>query len=244
MQDMSKYTKDDLWVWKTLFNRQKENIPGKASKFYIDALEHMSPVLNADEIPDFEKINLWFKNETQWELQVVPGLIPVEEFFKLLADRKFCSSTWLRSKDSLDYLEEPDVFHDIFGHVPLLSDPVFSEFLHEFGKLGCQFLEDTEKLIQLQRLYWFTIEFGVIREQGNIQSYGAGILSSSGETNQIHERKANFIEYSIQAIIEKEFRTDIMQKDYYVVSSFEVLFESLKTLTDVWNTETILVKES
>ena len=244
MQDMSKYTKDDLWVWKTLFNRQKENIPGKASKSYIDALEHMSPVLNADEIPDFEKINLWFKNETQWELQVVPGLIPVEEFFKLLADRKFCSSTWLRSKDSLDYLEEPDVFHDIFGHVPLLSDPVFSEFLHEFGKLGCQFLEDTEKLIQLQRLYWFTIEFGVIREQGNIQSYGAGILSSSGETNQIHERKANFIEYSIQAIIEKEFRTDIMQKDYYVVSSFEVLFESLKTLTEVWNTEALLVKES
>jgi len=135
MQDMSKYTKDDLWVWKTLFNRQKENIPSKASKFYIDALEHMSPVLNADEIPDFEKINLWFKNETQWELQVVPGLIPVEEFFKLLADRKFCSSTWLRSKDSLDYLEEPDVFHDIFGHVPLLSDPVFSEFLHEFWKI-------------------------------------------------------------------------------------------------------------
>ena len=244
MQDMSKYTKDDLWVWKTLFNRQKENIPGKASKSYIDALERMSPVLNANEIPDFEKINLWFKTETQWELQVVPGLIPVEEFFKLLAERKFCSSTWLRSKDSLDYLEEPDVFHDIFGHVPLLSDPVFSEFLYEFGKLGCQFLEDTEKLIHLQRLYWFTIEFGVIKEQGNIQSYGAGILSSSGETNQIHERKANFIEYSIQAIIEKEFRTDIMQKDYYVVSSFEVLFESLKTLTDVWNTETILVKES
>jgi phenylalanine-4-hydroxylase len=244
MQDMSKYTKDDLWVWKTLFNRQKENIPGKASKSYIDALEHMSPVLNANEIPDFEKINLWFKTETEWELQVVPGLIPVEEFFKLLAERKFCSSTWLRSKDSLDYLEEPDVFHDIFGHVPLLSDPIFSEFLHEFGKLGCQFLGDAEKLIQLQRLYWFTIEFGVIKEQGNIQSYGAGILSSSGETNQIHERKANFIEYSIQAIIEKEFRTDIMQKDYYVVSSFEVLFESLKTLTEVWNTEALLVKES
>jgi phenylalanine-4-hydroxylase len=144
----------------------------------------------------------------------------------------------------MDYLEEPDMFHDIFGHVPLLSDPIFSEFLHEFGKLGCQFLGDAEKLIQLQRLYWFTIEFGVIKEQGNIQSYGAGILSSSGETNQIHERKANFIEYSIQAIIEKEFRTDIMQKDYYVVSSFEVLFESLKTLTEVWNTEALLVKES
>lgn len=237
MQDMSKYTKEDLWVWKTLFSRQKENIPSKASEEYIEALNHMSPVLNADEIPSFENINQWFKNETKWELQVVPGLIPVEDFFQLLAQRKFCSSTWLRSKDSLDYLEEPDMFHDIFGHVPLLSNPVFSEFVHEFGKLGCQYLDDTEKLLQLQRLYWFTIEFGVIREEDKIQSYGAGILSSYGETNQIHQQKANFLEYSIEAIIKKEFRTDIMQEDYYVISSFEELFESLKRLSKVWKNE-------
>ncbi|MFO7744562.1 MAG: phenylalanine-4-hydroxylase [Psychroflexus sp.] len=237
MQDMSKYTKEDLWVWKTLFTRQKNNIPGKASQAYIDALEHMSPVLNANEIPSFEKINTWFETETKWELQVVPGLIPVQEFFQLLAERKFCSSTWLRSKNSLDYLEEPDMFHDIFGHVPLLSNPVFSEFVHEFGKLGCQFLDDPEKLLQLQRLYWFTIEFGVIQEQGKIQSYGAGILSSYGETNQIHEQNANFLDYSIEAIIQKVFRTDIMQEDYYVISSFEMLFESLKRLSRVWNKE-------
>lgn len=234
---MSKYTKEDLWVWKTLFTRQKNNIPGKASQAYIDALEHMSPVLNANEIPSFEKINTWFETETKWELQVVPGLIPVQEFFQLLAERKFCSSTWLRSKNSLDYLEEPDMFHDIFGHVPLLSNPVFSEFVHEFGKLGCQFLDDPEKLLQLQRLYWFTIEFGVIQEQGKIQSYGAGILSSYGETNQIHEQNANFLDYSIEAIIQKVFRTDIMQEDYYVISSFEMLFESLKRLSRVWNKE-------
>jgi phenylalanine-4-hydroxylase len=234
MQDMSKYTKEDLWVWKTLFDRQVENIPGKASQAYIDALNHMSPVLNADEIPSFEKINDWFKNETQWELKVVPGLIPVEEFFQLLAERKFCSSTWLRSKDSLDYLEEPDMFHDIFGHVPLLSNPVFSEFVYEFGKLGCQFLDDSDKLLQLQRLYWFTIEFGVIEEQGNIQSYGAGILSSYGETNQIHEQKANFLAYKIGDIVQKVFRTDIMQEDYYVISSFDMLFDSLKELSKVW----------
>ncbi|MFD0931426.1 phenylalanine-4-hydroxylase [Psychroflexus salinarum] len=237
MQDMSKYTKEDLWVWKTLFTRQKNNIPGKASQAYIDALEHMSPVLNANEIPSFEKINTWFETETKWELQVVPGLIPVQEFFQLLAERKFCSSTWLRSKNSLDYLEEPDMFHDIYGHVPLLSNPVFSEFVHEFGKLGCQFLDDPEKLLQLQRLYWFTIEFGVIQEQGKIQSYGAGILSSYGETNQIHEQNANFLDYSIEAIIQKVFRTDIMQEDYYVISSFEMLFESLKRLSRVWNKE-------
>ena len=237
MQNMSKYTNEDLWVWKTLFNRQKENISGKASQEYIDALEHMSPVLNANEIPSFEKINTWFETETKWELKVVPGLIPVEDFFQLLAERKFCSSTWLRSKDSLDYLEEPDMFHDIFGHVPLLSNPIFSEFVYEFGKLGCQFLDDPEKLLQLQRLYWFTIEFGVIQEQGKIQSYGAGILSSYGETNQIHEQKANFLEYSIETIIQKVFRTDIMQEDYYIISSFKELFNSLKNLSRVWNSE-------
>lgn len=237
MQDMSKYTKEDLWVWKTLFTRQEHNIPGKASQAYIDALEHMSPVLNAHEIPSFEKINAWFKTQTKWELQVVPGLIPVQDFFQLLAERKFCSSTWLRSKDSLDYLEEPDMFHDIYGHVPLLSNPIFSEFVHEFGKLGCQFLDDQEKLLQLQRLYWFTIEFGVIQEHGKIQSYGAGILSSYGETNQIHEKKANFLNYSIGDIFKKTFRTDIMQEDYYVISNFEVLFESLKKLSKVWNEE-------
>lgn len=232
---MSKYTNEDLWVWKILFTRQQDNIPGKASQAYIDALEHMSPVLNAEEIPSFERINTWFESETKWELKVVPGLIPVEEFFQLLAERKFCSSTWLRSKDSLDYLEEPDMFHDIYGHVPLLSNPIFSEFVYEFGKLGCQFLDEPEKLLLLQRLYWFTIEFGVIEEKGKIQSYGAGILSSYGETNQIHEMKANFLDYSIEAIIKKVFRTDIMQEDYYVISSFETLFESLKKLSKVWN---------
>lgn len=231
---MTSYTKDDFWVWNTLFQRQITNIVGKASETYIEALELMSPVLNADEIPNFKKINQWFETQTKWQLCVVPGLIDVEEFFQLLAERKFCSSTWVRSKDSLDYLEEPDMFHDVFGHVPLLSHPVFSEFVHEFGKLGCQFLDDPEKLVQLQRLYWFTIEFGVIQEHGKIQSYGAGILSSYGETNQIDELKANFNDYSIQNIINKPFRTDIMQEDYYVISDFNQLFDSLKQLSKVW----------
>lgn len=192
MQDMSIYTQDDLWVWSTLFERQEKNMQGKASQTYINALEKMSPVLNAHSIPCFEDINCWFENQTKWQLVVVPGLIPVEEFFQLLAERKFCSSTWLRTKDSLDYLEEPDMFHDVFGHVPLLSNEVFSEFVQEFGKLGCRFLDDSEKLLQLQRLYWFTIEFGVIKGQGKIQSYGAGILSSYGETNQIDSQQVNF----------------------------------------------------
>lgn len=238
-QQMTNYTQDDFWVWKTLFQRQWKNIPQRASSAYIKALERMKPVLNADEIPDFEKINNWFSKHNGWELQVVPGLIPVEDFFQLLAEKKFCSSTWLRAKNSLDYLEEPDMFHDIFGHVPLLSDPVFSEFVHEFGKLGCQFIDEPEKLLQLQRLYWFTIEFGVISEHNKIRSYGAGILSSFGETNQIDLMKANFLDYDIGNIIQKDFRTDVMQEDYFVIENFETLFNSLKSLASYWKNQAI-----
>ncbi len=237
---MTSYTQDDLWVWKTLFQRQRKNIPQKASSAYIQALERMKPVLNADEIPDFEKINDWFSKHNGWELQVVPGLIPVEDFFQLLAEKKFCSSTWLRAKNSLDYLEEPDMFHDVFGHVPLLSNPVFSDFVYEFGKLGCQFIGEPERLLQLQRLYWFTIEFGVISEQNKIKSYGAGILSSYGETNQIDLMKANFLNYDIEQIIQKGFRTDVMQEDYFVVDNFDVLFSSLQKLASHWQKTPIL----
>jgi phenylalanine-4-hydroxylase len=233
-QNMNTYTESDLWVWKTLSQRQLKNIPNKASTAYIDALEVMSPVLNVNEIPDFEKVNTWFKTSTEWQIKVVPGLIEVEDFFQLLAQKTFCSSTWLRSKDSLDYLEEPDMFHDIFGHIPLLSNPIFSEFVHEFGKLGCQYLNDPEKLVQLQRLYWFTIEFGVIKEDAKIKSYGAGILSSYGETNQIDEQAANFHTYDINEIINKPFRTDVMQEDYYVINNFSDLFNSLHQLKQTW----------
>ncbi|MGO1729388.1 MAG: phenylalanine-4-hydroxylase [Flavobacteriaceae bacterium] len=241
IQDMNTYTAEDLWVWNKLFTRQFENIPTKASESYLEGLKVMKPVLNASELPDFKKIGAWFEASTSWTLEVVPGLIDVEDFFKLLAQKKFCSSTWLRGKDSLDYLEEPDMFHDIFGHVPLLSNPVFSAFMQEFAELGCQFIHDPEKIKQLQRLYWFTIEFGVIQEHDKIQSYGAGILSSFGETNQIAEQKANFHPFEMDIILQKEFRTDVMQEDYFVIDSYEQLFQSLQDLKKTWTTNAVMV---
>lgn len=188
----------------------------------------MNAVLNGNEIPEFKKMNHWFKAQTGWRIEVVPGLIPVEDFFELLSQKRFCSSTWLRSLENLDYLEEPDMFHDTFGHIPLLANPVFSEFVFEFGKLGKKYIHDKEKLVQLQRLYWFTIEFGVIQENEIIKSYGAGIISSFGETNQIHNQEANFIPFDIETILNKPFRTDVMQEDYFVIDSLEQLYESLE----------------
>ncbi len=227
-QNMNSYTEEDKKVWNLLFNRQLENLKSKGAGDYLNSLKLMEPVLNGDAIPEFTVMNQWFESQTGWKIEVVPGLIPVEDFFELLAQKRFCSSTWLRSLKNLDYLEEPDMFHDTFGHIPLLANTVFSEFVYAFGKLGKEFIHDKEKLVQLQRLYWFTIEFGVIKENGVNKSYGAGIISSFGETNQIAEGLANFIPFDIETILNKPFRTDVMQEDYFVIDSLVQLYESLK----------------
>lgn len=240
IQNMNSYTEEDQKVWKMLFKRQFKNLTKKGSADYLDCLKLMHPVLNDEEIPDFNKINSWFESQTGWQIEVVPGLIPVEDFFELLSQKRFCSSTWLRNIKNLDYLEEPDMFHDIFGHIPLLANPVFSEFVYAFGKLGKRFIHDKEKLVQLQRLYWFTIEFGVIKEKGVHKSYGAGIISSFGETNQIAENHANFIPFKIETILNKPFKTDVMQEDYFVIDSLAQLFESLPEVEKIFSKEVLV----
>jgi phenylalanine-4-hydroxylase len=225
-QEMSKYTSTDFEVWEILFNRQMENLETKGSVHYLNALKEMSDVLKPSEVPDFKKLNDFFQESTGWEIAVVPGLIPVEDFFDLLADKKFCSSTWLRTMENLDYLEEPDMFHDIFGHIPLLSNPVFSAFAYEFGKIGKRMKHNELALVQLQRLYWFTIEFGVIQED-EIKSYGAGIMSSFGETNRIANKECDFLPFDIEMILNKEFWTDKMQEEYVVIESLDDLFNCL-----------------
>ncbi len=226
-QEMQKYTAADLTVWKTLFERQFDNLQDKGSVFYLDCLNDMKTVLNPAEIPTFEKINAWFKTKTGWSIEVVPGLIPVADFFDLLAEKKFCSSTWLRSMEQLDYLEEPDMFHDVFGHIPLLSNPDFSKFAHEFGKIGQRFKHDPIAVKQLQRLYWFTIEFGLIKEKNDVKVYGAGIMSSFGETNRVAAKNCTILPFDIEMVLNKVFENDVMQEDYFLIESFEVLADSL-----------------
>ncbi len=229
-QNMDAYTPQDKLVWKTLFERQTTNLQSKGAAAYLNCLAQMQPVLNADEVPNFEKINNWFKNSTGWKIAVVPGLIPVEDFFDLLAKKQFCSSTWLRSMEQLDYLEEPDMFHDIFGHIPLLANSVFSEFAHEFGQLGKSLKGNLPALKMLQRLYWFTIEFGVIQEQGEVKSYGAGILSSFGETNRVAVGECTILPFDVDEVINKYFETDHLQEDYFLIQSLDELKAALEQL--------------
>ena len=234
-QEFEKYTEEDLQVWTKLFERQVKNLEDKASDHYLNALEDMKEVLNAHTLPNFIDINEWFKASTGWEIYCVPGLIPVDEFFILLAEKKFPSSTWLRSMEKLDYLEEPDMFHDIFGHVPLLSNQIFSDFILEFGKLGKSLIHDEEKLLMLQRLYWFTIEFGLIQETGNARIYGAGIMSSFGEAISSLEPSTEKRKFDIETVLNMPFITTEMQQFYFVINSLSELFDSIVLLTKKWN---------
>ena len=229
-QNYVNYSKEDQEVWQLLFNRQKENLALKGSKYYNDCLEQLSPCLNALAIPKFDEMNSFFKTKTGWQIHIVPGLIPVDDFFDLLANKKFCSSTWLRTRAQIDYLEEPDMFHDIFGHIPLLLNSTFSKFAQAFGKLGQQFKGNEEILLKLQRIYWFTIEFGLIREEGELKVYGAGIASSFGETNHVFDSKLKHLKYTIQEVMECEFHTDIIQEKYFVIDSLDELYTSLNQL--------------
>lgn len=234
-QEFEKYTQEDLEVWNTLFTRQVENFQGKASEVYQKCLAQMNPVINADELPNFKKINTFFEQSTGWAIECVPGLIEVDDFFTLLAKKKFPSSTWLRSKDKMEYLEEPDMFHDTFGHIPLLCDPSYAAFMQKFGELGMRFIDSPDHLKQLQRLYWFTIEFGLMKENGQLRIYGAGILSSYGETNlALEATQKEHRAFDLEEIIQQDFVTSEMQSLYFVLSDLAQLENSVIELAAKW----------
>jgi phenylalanine-4-hydroxylase len=225
-QNYNNYKEEDFLVWKTLFERQVKNLQDKSCKAYLDCLYQLSEVLNADEIPRFDALNEVLKAKTGWTVAVVPGLIPVDEFFNLLANKQFCSSTWLRKMEQLDYLEEPDMFHDIFGHIPLFMNQGYADFAHQMGLLGQQFSGNEKVLLELQRIYWFTIEFGLIQENG-LKLYGAGIMSSFGESNFVYSDKPELLPFNLEEVIATDFCNSEIQTKYFVIDSFEQLFEAI-----------------
>ena len=173
-QAYNKYTDEDFKVWHILFERQMEQIPDVASQEYIAGLQKIK--FTASEIPHFERTNVLLNELTGWRLHVVEGLIPNKEFFELMANRNFPASTWLRTIAQLDYLEEPDMFHDVFGHVPMLTNQPLCNFLAELSRIALRFIDNPHAIEIISRLYWFTIEFGLINENGKLKIYGAGIL--------------------------------------------------------------------
>jgi phenylalanine-4-hydroxylase len=220
-QNWGAYTPQEHATWDTLFARQAKLLPGRASSAYLKGLDALR--LSDGGIPNFEELSERLMKLTGWQVVAVPGLVPDEVFFDHMANRRFVAGNFIRRPDQLDYIQEPDVFHDVFGHVPMLADPVFADYLEAYGRGGMRALE-LGALAQLGRLYWYTVEFGLIEEAGDLRIYGSGIVSSSAESIfALESDSPNRIRFDMKRVMRTEYRIDDFQQNYFVIPSFEEL---------------------
>ena len=220
-QNREQYTAAQHELWRRLYERQARLLPGRACDVFIDSLKKMAA---ADGIPDFARISEQLLKATGWTLVAVPGLVPDFTFFEHLANRRFPVTVWLREPEEFDYIVEPDVFHDFFGHVPLLFNPVFANHMQEYGKGGLKALK-LDGLTNLGRLYWYTVEFGLIRTPQGLRAYGAGILSSGGEiVHCLTSTEPRRIPFDVERVMRTKYKIDSYQETYFVIDSFEQLF--------------------
>jgi phenylalanine-4-hydroxylase len=224
-QKYDNYTADDFKIWKLLFERQINLLPNLASQAYLDGIKLLE--FGADAIPNFAHINQILGTTTGWQVIVVPGLIPQKTFFELLAEQKFPSSTWLRKIEELDYLEEPDMFHDVFGHLPLLTNQYFCDFLRAYSLIALKYIDNPLAVKLLGRLYWFTVEFGLIEKEEGLKIYGAGILSSSGESVFCLGDEPARYAFDVEKIMLTDYYIDHFQDKYFVIQSYKQLFDAL-----------------
>ncbi|SEO33265.1 Phenylalanine 4-hydroxylase [Luteibacter sp. UNC138MFCol5.1] len=225
-QPWASYSKTDHEVWDTLYRRQRELLPRYACREFLEGVERFG--LGDGGIPRFDDLNRVLGEATGWQLVAVEGLLPDEVFFDHLANRRFPVSWWIRKPDQLDYLSEPDLFHDLFGHVPLLLNPVFADYMQAYGKGGMKaHAIGPEALMNLTRLYWYTVEFGLIRTSEGLRIYGAGIVSSKGESiYSIDSPAPNRIGFDLERVMNTRYRIDTYQQTYFVIDDFAQLFEA------------------
>ncbi len=220
-QNWRAYTAEEHATWDTLFERQAKLLPGRASQAYLNGLDALR--LSESGIPNFEELSERLMKLTGWQVVAVPGLVPDEVFFDHMANRRFVAGNFIRRPDQLDYLQEPDVFHDVFGHVPMLADPVFADYLAAYGRGGVRAME-LGALKQLGRLYWYTVEFGLVQEAEGLRIYGAGIVSSSAESRfALDDPSPNRIGFDLRRVMRTEYRIDDFQQNYFVIPSFDEL---------------------
>ena len=222
-QNWAAYTDVEHETWNTLYARQMNILPGRACEAYIRGLDALD--LNMGGIPDFEVMNPKLQALTGWTVVCVPGLVPDDVFFDHLANRRFVSGQFIRKPDQLDYLQEPDIFHDVFGHVPMLTDPDFAAYMEAYGK-GGQRAQSLGMLKNLARLYWYTVEFGLMKEADGLRIYGAGIVSSATESVfSLEDASPNRLGFDLERVMKTLYRIDDFQQVYFVIDSIEKLKE-------------------
>lgn len=220
-QNWDAYTEEEHATWRVLAERQ---VPLLKDRVVPEFLAHVNALdMDGGGVPDFRRLNETLNAATGWTVVAVPGLVPDATFFDHLANRRFPATCFIRSMDELDYLEEPDVFHDVFGHVPLLLDPVYADYMQEYGKGGLK-AEDQGALERLARLYWYTVEFGLSRSEDGMRIFGAGIASSRGETVfALDDESPNRIGFDLERVMRTDYRIDDFQETYFVIDGFEAL---------------------
>jgi phenylalanine-4-hydroxylase len=227
-QDWAAYTALEHQTWDTLFERQSGMLRGRASEAFLKAVD----VLRLDRagIPDFDRLNERLAGLTGFQVVAVPGLVPDAVFFDHLAHRRFVAGRFIRRPDQLDYLEEPDVFHDVFGHVPMLADPVFADYMQAYGEGGLR-AQSLHAIDRLARLYWYTVEFGLVREAQGLRLYGAGIVSSYGESVfALDDPSPHRLGFDLMRVMRTRYRIDDYQQTYFVIDSFgDLLRQTVQT---------------
>jgi phenylalanine-4-hydroxylase len=222
-QDWDRYTAAEHALWDRLFRQQCALLPGRVTPEFLDGVKLLG--LHEPGIPDFERLSEKLLALTGWRVVAVPGLVPDEVFFEHLANRRFVSGSFLRKPEQVDYLQEPDVFHDVFGHVPLLASPVFADYLQAYGQ-GGQRAQGLGVLPLLARLYWYTVEFGLVHSAAGLRIYGAGIVSSRTESLfSLDDSSPNRLGFDLRRVMRTRYRIDDFQQTYFVIDSFENLLE-------------------
>lgn len=222
-QNWDAFGADEHAMWDRLFARQTAMLPGRAADAFMRGIDVLK--LTRPGIPDYRELNARLMAATGWQIVAVPGLVPDDVFFDHLANRRFPAGNFIRTPEQLDYLQEPDVFHDVFGHVPMLADPIFADYMVAYGKGGLRSL-GFGALDHLARLYWYTVEFGLIQQADGLRIYGAGIVSSYAESIfALEDPSPNRIAFDLLRVMRSHYRIDDFQQTYFVVSSMEQLLK-------------------
>jgi phenylalanine-4-hydroxylase len=224
-QDWNSYTADDHEVWGLLYERRMKELRKNGSKIFLKGADTIG--LKRETVPDLAEVNRRLAPPTGWEAVPVSGFIPAKAFFQCLSLRKFPTTVTIRKREQLDYLPEPDIFHDVFGHVPLHADPVFADFLQHYGQVAAA-AENEEDTTRMARLFWFTVEFGVIRQNSKIKLYGSGLISSHGESTYVLSGGPEIRDFNLDEVINRDFNISEMQKVVYAVESFDQIYEATR----------------
>lgn len=227
-QHYDRYMAQDQLVWKVLFDRQTALLHKRACSAFAQGLAAVGFHRNA--IPNFAEVSQRLYKATGWQLEPVEGMLNDADFFGLLAQRKFPATVWIRSMAQFDFIEEPDLFHGVFGHVPLLMDKAFADFLHFLGYVAAQHLDDDVALTRLERLYGFTVQFGLVQERGETRMYGAGLLSSSGEIHHCIGDVTRRFPFDLATVLQTPYSEAHLQDQYFLLNSWDQLTESVAEL--------------